>query len=140
SQTFARKADAEHAARKALGIVDSGGDPFPEKITLRALVHDKWVPHLRTQGKPRETTWTRYVELIDRWVLPDLGSLDVAKVGPHGAAPRFRSRTPPSTQGRSGAAPARSRYRLARPRPRVRTGGRFADQSGRVHARVRSHR
>lgn len=82
SQTFARKADAEQAARKALGILDTGADPFPEKITLRALVHDKWVPHLRTQGKPRETTWTRYVELLDRWVLPDLGNIDMTKVGP----------------------------------------------------------
>jgi Phage integrase central domain len=40
------------------------------------------VPHLRTQGEPREITWTRYVELLDRWVLPELGNLDVAKIGP----------------------------------------------------------
>lgn len=82
SKQHPTKREAETALRRALGALDSGLDPFPERVTLREFVHDRWVPHLRTQGKPRESTWTRYVELLDRWVLPDLGNLDVTKVGP----------------------------------------------------------
>jgi integrase len=79
---FRKRKDAETELRKRLGVLDAGGDPFPEAVDLRAFVHDRLVPHWRTQGKPREATWRRYVELLDRWVLDDLGAIDVAKVGP----------------------------------------------------------
>jgi integrase len=82
SQGAVSKKAAQAELRKRLGILDKGGDPFPSEITLSALVHERYVPHVRTQGKPRAETVRRYVELLDRWVLPSLGGMDVAKIGP----------------------------------------------------------
>jgi hypothetical protein len=79
---FARRKDALDARHAQLAVLGKGGDPFPERIKLREFVHERLVPHWRTQGKPREATWQRYVALLDGWVLDTLGSVDLAKIGP----------------------------------------------------------
>jgi integrase len=78
---FKTAKDAATERRRVLGILDDGADPFPKEIALRTFVTDRWVPHLKRQGKQREATVRRYLALLDHWVLPDLGHLDVAKIG-----------------------------------------------------------
>jgi integrase len=78
---FPTRKAAEEALRKALGRLDAGQDPFPEKITLVEFV-DRLLDHWRTQGKPRPRTRHEYERLLRRRVLPVIGGHEMAKVRP----------------------------------------------------------
>jgi integrase len=75
-----RKA-AEEAMRRALGRLDTGQEPIPEKITLHEHV-ETWLAHLESQGKPRPSSRRRYADLLHGYVVPLIGSVQLAKLRP----------------------------------------------------------
>lgn len=79
---FATAKAAVMARRKALGILDDGGDPFPKEITLREFVESAWLPHLAANDKPRASTRDGYERLLSRWVLPEIGGLRLDRITP----------------------------------------------------------
>ena len=54
---FDSQKEAKTARRKALGILDDGGDAFPKEITLKEFVETAWLPHLVLHDKPTAVTW-----------------------------------------------------------------------------------
>lgn len=75
------KAEAARELRKVQGVLDAGGDPFPETITVREFAA-RWLDHKASSGvRPRSLN--RYKGLVGRHVLPVIGSmrLDRVKVG-----------------------------------------------------------
>jgi integrase len=77
---FETRKEAEAELRRALGRVDAGADPVPEKITLTAYVETQWLPHLEAVGKPRPRTRVGYAAHLRRYVLPLIGGLELAKI------------------------------------------------------------
>ena len=79
---FATKAAAERELRKRLRFLDEGEDPFPEKLSVRDFVIDRWLPHLETQGRLRPRTLRNYRQLMRDHVLPRLGAMELRRVRP----------------------------------------------------------
>jgi integrase len=81
SRQYETKAEAARELRKVQGVLDTGGDPFPETATVREFAA-RWLDHKASSGiRPR--TLNRYRALLSRNVLPVIGSmrLDRVKVG-----------------------------------------------------------
>jgi Phage integrase, N-terminal SAM-like domain len=79
---FPTKATASKAMRAALVKLDTGSDPFPEKITLNEFVSQTWLPHLETQGRLRTDSIRNYRQMMRDHVLPRLGAIEMAKLRP----------------------------------------------------------
>src|SRR5262249_45509662 len=79
---FPTRRAAEEALRRALHIFDHGGDPFPPSTTLAELVAQRWEPHLRTNEKVRARTLDGYERLLQNWVLPQIGGMQLVRVTP----------------------------------------------------------
>jgi integrase len=73
---FRTREDAKVARRKALGVLDNGGNPFPADVSLAEFAA-RYLAHVTTQGHLRPRTWAGYERLLDQWVLPDYGSLQL---------------------------------------------------------------
>lgn len=73
-----RKA-AEEALRVYLRGLDTGGDPFPEQITLTAYL-DRWLDHHGARVRPR--TLARYRQLLDGYVRSTIGTLQLTALRP----------------------------------------------------------
>lgn len=81
SGQYATKAEAARELRKVQGVLDAGGDPFPETVNVRDFA-PRWLDHKESSGvRPR--TLKRYKGLLTHDVLPVIGSmrLDRVKVG-----------------------------------------------------------
>jgi integrase len=81
SGQFSTKAEASAELRKVQGVLDTGGDPFPETTTVREFA-PRWLDHKASSGvRPRSLN--RYKGLLTHHVLPIIGSmrLDRVKVG-----------------------------------------------------------
>lgn len=68
--------------RATLRRADTGHDPFPAEITLGEFVHERWLPHLETQDRPRASTRRRYAQLLGTHLLPHIGELRLDRVKP----------------------------------------------------------
>jgi integrase len=72
-----KTADTER--RRLLGIIDAGGDAFPEAITTAAYI-DRWLDHHKSRVRPG--TWKRADQLLRTHVVPHIGRVEIAKVRP----------------------------------------------------------
>lgn len=79
---FSTQTAAAKAMRAALVKLDTGSDPFPEKITVTQFVNETWLPHIETQGRLRHGTTRAYRQLARDHVLPRIGPMEMAKVRP----------------------------------------------------------
>jgi integrase len=75
------KREAELELRKALGRVDAGDDPIPERLTVTELA-ERFHTHLEAQDKPRPRVRAGYKQLIGTCVLPVIGGLEVRRIRP----------------------------------------------------------
>jgi integrase len=73
--------DTDEALRKALGRVDLGDNPIPEKITVAELAV-RFFDHMEAMGKPSTKVRRGYESSIRRDVLPMIGGLEVRTVKP----------------------------------------------------------
>ena len=74
------KAQAQRKLREVLSIVDRGGNPDPGVILLAAWL-DRWMEQ-RVVPNLRQGTKERYQEMIYRYIVPALGHIDIAQLGP----------------------------------------------------------
>jgi integrase len=74
------KREAERELTRLLAEVDAGSFADPGRLTVAAYMRDRWLPHQRT--RLRDRTWRRYEGLLDRHVLPAIGSVPMAKLRP----------------------------------------------------------
>ena len=82
---FATKASASQAIRDFLGRVDAGKDPFPDDITFRDWVA-RWLDSERVRSL-RPHTAARYQQVLEDYLLPDLGALKLADIRPRHIRP-----------------------------------------------------
>jgi integrase len=74
------KREAERELTRLLAEVDAGSFADPGRLTVAAYMRDRWLPHQRT--RLRDRTWRRYEGLLDRHILPAIGSVPMAKLRP----------------------------------------------------------
>jgi integrase len=79
---FRTKAIAERELRRRLLLIDEGEDAFPEEISVKAFVLERWLPHLDLQGRLRPRTVRNYRQLMRDHVLPRIGPMQLRKVRP----------------------------------------------------------
>jgi integrase len=72
--------DAERALTKLLHEVDTGQAVVDGKTPLGGFLADKWLPHMRTQVRPK--TWQRYEGAIRLHVAPTIGLVRLAQLRP----------------------------------------------------------
>lgn len=75
---FRTRKEAERELRRYLVLVEAGGDPFPEEITL-AVYTTRWLEHQR--GRLRPSTHRRYGQLLAE-ATAVVGSLRLDRVRP----------------------------------------------------------
>jgi integrase len=75
---FRTRKEAERELRRYLVLLDAGGDPFPEEITLAAYT-TRWLEHQR--GRLRPSTHLRYGQLLTE-ATAVIGSLRLDRVRP----------------------------------------------------------
>ena len=73
------KKAAEAEVRAFLTRLDTGGDPFPTEITLRAFA-ERWLAHMA--GGVRARTLEAYEQLLRDHLLPALGDLRLDRLRP----------------------------------------------------------
>jgi integrase len=76
---FTTKKEAERELARVIRDLDTGKDPFPEKITLRAYL-ERWGAHQENRLRPR--TLTRYRQLLTADVLPIIGDVTLDRLRP----------------------------------------------------------
>jgi len=76
---FRTKKDAERALVRSLQLSQSGGDPFPETITVRRYT-ERWLEH--QQGRLRPHTLRRYRQVLRDHIVPVIGNLVLTRVRP----------------------------------------------------------
>ena len=74
------KREAERVLTDLLKAVDSGSFADPGRLTVANYLRDHWFPHISTRVRPR--TAQRYRELLERHVVPVVGSVKMAKIRP----------------------------------------------------------
>ena len=75
------KAEAQRKLREMLTAMDQGRNPLPADVSLRDWL-DRWMSEEIRPPKRRQRTYETYRNIIDRHIVPYLGSLNLAKVGP----------------------------------------------------------
>ena len=78
---FATRKEAERELRRALGRLDVGDDPLPDKITLEAFA-ERWLAHMAVQDHPRPRGRAEYERHVRGYVLPMIGGLELRKIRP----------------------------------------------------------
>lgn len=81
SRGYTTRREAEVELRKALGRVDVGQDPFPERILVSEFI-DRLIDHWNTNNKPGPRTRREYERLLRQRVVPAIGGHELAKVKP----------------------------------------------------------
>ena len=76
---FPTKTAAEKGLREFLNRLDTGFLSEAEKLTFREFVA-RWLKHHQSQVEPK--TWRRYESLVRLYLLPRLGSMQLAKIRP----------------------------------------------------------
>jgi integrase len=76
---FATKREAEAELGRVVHRAGEGGDPFPKKITVRDYVQ-KWLAS--SDQRLRGSTSRRYRQLLDLYVIPVIGGLQLSAVKP----------------------------------------------------------
>jgi integrase len=74
------KREAERVLTDLLKAVDSGSFADPGRLTMADYLRDHWLPHISTRVRPR--TAQRYSQLLERHVVPVVGSVRMAKLRP----------------------------------------------------------
>jgi integrase len=74
------KREAERVLTDLLKAVDSGSFADPGRLTVANYLRDHWLPHISTRVRPR--TAQRYSQLLERHVVPVVGSVKMAKLRP----------------------------------------------------------
>jgi integrase len=74
------KREAERVLTDLLKAVDSGSFADPGRLTVANYLRDHWLPHISTRVRPR--TALRYSQLLERHVVPVVGSVKMAKLRP----------------------------------------------------------
>jgi integrase len=77
SRQYSSKAEASRELRNVLGVLDKGGNPFPETVTVRDFA-SRWLDHKESIIRPR--TLARYRSLLVGYVLPVLGGMPMSRV------------------------------------------------------------
>jgi integrase len=77
---FTTRKAAEEAMRKALGRLDVGDDPIPERITVAELA-ERALSHWEAEGR-RTSTLREYRRLLRQRIRPGLADVEVRKVKP----------------------------------------------------------
>jgi integrase len=67
-----------------LSRINSGDWTQDRKLTVRELLMDHWLPARRSEGL-RPTTLAQYRTVIDKWILPEIGGLELRKLTPAAA-------------------------------------------------------
>ena len=75
------KAEAQRKLREMLTELDHGRNPVPANISLRDWL-DRWMSEEIQPPKRRQRTYETYQHVIDRHIVPYLGRLKLARVGP----------------------------------------------------------
>lgn len=75
------KAEAQRKLREMLTTLDQGRNPVQTDESLRDWL-DRWMTEEIHPPKRRQRTYETYRNVIDRHIVPYLGSLKLAKVGP----------------------------------------------------------
>ena len=75
------KAEAQRKMREMLTALDQGRNPVPANVSLREWL-DRWMSEEIQPPKRRQRTYETYQNVIDRHIVPYLGGLKLAKVGP----------------------------------------------------------
>jgi integrase len=77
---FRTKKEAETAVHEFIRFMEGGGNPVPERIVLAPYLR-RWLEYQRTRGiRPR--TLKSYEGYIRREIVPVIGGVDLANVGP----------------------------------------------------------
>jgi integrase len=76
---FTTRKAAEAELRQFLTRLDTGGDPFPEQVTLRAFA-ERWMEHMESRIRPR--TAYSYRQLLRDHLLPVMGDLRLDRIRP----------------------------------------------------------
>lgn len=79
-KSYKTEREAQKALRQKVTVVEDGGDAFPESLTVRDYVVDRWTPHLTKQGKLRPRTIENYDQLTRDHVLPVIGGMQLRSV------------------------------------------------------------
>ena len=75
------KAEAQRKLREMLTTMDQGRNPVPVDVPLREWL-DRWMSEEIAPPKRRQRTYETYRNVIDRHIVPYLGRMKLAKVGP----------------------------------------------------------
>ena len=75
------KAQAERKLREMLTVLDKGQNPVPADVTLREWL-DRWMSEKIAPPKRKQRTQETYRNVIDRHIIPHMGSQKLSKVGP----------------------------------------------------------
>ena len=73
------KSQAERKLREILATVDKGGDPTPAKVRVKDWL-DRWMDEVVVHR--RQGTKERYRDIIDRYIVPHVGHVEVGKLNP----------------------------------------------------------
>ena len=76
---FRTRREAEEALTSALHKLDTGGDPFPDGLTLRTYA-PRWLEHQR--GRLRPHPYRRYAQILTHHLLPVIGDLQLDRIRP----------------------------------------------------------
>jgi integrase len=78
---FATKTLAQKHLTATLAKVQAGEWSPEHKLTVRELLKDHWLPARMSEGL-RATTLAQYRDVIEQWIVPEIGGVDVRKLTP----------------------------------------------------------
>ncbi len=78
---FATKTAAQTYLNATLAKVEAGTWTADGKLTVRELLVDHWLPARTSEGL-RATTLSQYRDVIEHWILPEVGGIEVRKLTP----------------------------------------------------------
>ena len=78
---FPNKTAARTYLTDTLAKVNNGDWTQDQRLTVRELLVDNWLPARRSEGL-RQTTLAQYRDVIERWILPEVGGVEVRRLTP----------------------------------------------------------
>jgi hypothetical protein len=81
SRQYPTRREAEAELRRALGRIDVGKDPLPERVSVERLA-GSWRSHMEAQNRPKPQVRRGYLRDVEAHVLPMIGGVEARKVRP----------------------------------------------------------